>query len=89
MESHERHRQHLQDEILVEHRLQLATTRLEEARRERIWAIVAAKEAGLSIRKIAAATQLSPTRVHQLLQDPEVDEIATWLSQLGLYIIGV
>lgn len=82
MESHERYRQHLQDEILVEQRLQLATTRLEEAQRERIWAIVAAKEAGLSIRKIAAATQLSPTRVHQLLQDPEVDEIATWLSQL-------
>ncbi len=82
MESHERHRQYLQNEILVEQRLQLATTRLEEAQRERIWAIVAAKEAGLSIRKIAAATQLSPTRVHQLLQDPEVDEIATWLSQL-------
>lgn len=82
MESHERYRQHRQDEILVEQRLQLATTRLKEAQRERIWAIVAAKEAGLSIRKIAAATQLSPTRVHQLLQDPEVDEIATWLSQL-------
>lgn len=82
MESYERYRQHLQDEILVEQRLQLATTRLEEAQRERIWAIVAAKEAGLSIRKIAAATQLSPTRVHQLLQDPEVDEITTWLSQL-------
>lgn len=82
METHEQHRQRLQDEITLQQRLQLATTRLEEAQQERIWAIVAAKEAGLSIRKIAAATQLSPTRVHQLLQDPEVDEITTWLSQL-------
>ena len=32
-------------------RLRLATTRLEDADRERFWAIVAAKEAGLSIRK--------------------------------------
>lgn len=70
------------DEKLLNERLQLTTARLEEAQQERIWAIGAAKVAGLSIRKIAAATNLSPTRVHQLLQDPEVDEIATWLSQL-------
>jgi len=31
-------------------RLRLATTRLADADRERMWAIVAAKEAGLSIR---------------------------------------
>ncbi len=82
MKPHEQYRQRVQDEITLQQRLQLATTRLEEAQQERTWAIVAAKEAGLSIRKIAAATQLSPTRVHQLLQDPEVDEITTWLSQL-------
>lgn len=71
-----------QDEKLLRERLQLATTCLEEAQQERIWTIISAREAGLSIRKIATATNLSPTRVHQLLQDPEVDEIATWLSQL-------
>jgi hypothetical protein len=36
-------------------RLRLAMTRLADAERGRIWAIVAAKEAGLSIRQIARA----------------------------------
>jgi hypothetical protein len=36
-------------------RLRLAMTRLDDAERERIWAIVAAKEAGLSIWQIARA----------------------------------
>ena len=62
-------------------RLCLATTRLVDADRERIWAIVAAKEAGLSIRQIARATGLSPTRVHQLLKADEAREIPMWLSQ--------
>lgn len=44
--------------------------------------IVAAKEAGLSIRQIARATGLSPTRVHQLLKANEAREIPVWLSQL-------
>jgi DNA-directed RNA polymerase specialized sigma24 family protein len=48
-------------------RLRLAAERLEEAQRERSWAVVAAHEAGLSIRWIAAAAGLSPSRVHQLL----------------------
>jgi transcriptional regulator with XRE-family HTH domain len=63
-------------------RLRLATMRLADAERERIWAIVAAKEAGLSIRQIARATGLSPTRIHQLLQADEAREIPVWLSQL-------
>jgi hypothetical protein len=63
-------------------RLQRATTQLAETERERIWAIVAAHEAGLSIRKIAAATGLSASRVHQLLQADEAREIPAWLSQL-------
>ena len=63
-------------------RLRLATTRLADADRERVWAIVAAHEAGLSIRKIAAATGLSSSRVHQLLQSDDAREIPTWLSQL-------
>jgi hypothetical protein len=63
-------------------RLRLAMTRLADAERERIWAMVAAKEAGLSIRQIARATGVSPTRVHQLLQGDEAREIPVWLSQL-------
>ena len=63
-------------------RLRLATTRLAEAEQERIWAIVAAHQAGLSIRQIATATGLSRSRIHQLLQDDEAREIPTWLSQL-------
>src|SRR6266700_5977350 len=58
----------VQHERKLKNRLLLATTRLEEAERERIWAIVAAHDAGLSIRKIAAATGLSRSRIHQLLQ---------------------
>ena len=64
-------------------RLRLAMTRLADAERERIWAIVAAKEAGLSLRQIARATGMSPTRVHQLLQGDEAREIPVWLSQLS------
>jgi hypothetical protein len=63
-------------------RLRLAMTRLADAERERIWAIVAAKEAGLAIRQIARATGVSPTRIHQRLQADEAREIPVWLSQL-------
>ena len=59
-------------------RLQLATTRLEEAERECIWAVVAAYDAGLSIRKIATATGLSRSHIHQLLQEHKAHEIPEW-----------
>src|SRR2546425_11387815 len=72
----------VQHERKLKTRLQLATTRLADAERERIWAIVAAHEAGLSIRKIAAATGLSRSRIHQLLQDDEAREIPAWLTHL-------
>jgi hypothetical protein len=75
-------RQLVQHERKLKNRLQLATTRLEEAERERIWAIVAAHDAGLSIRKIAAATGLSRSRIHQLLQEHEAQEIPEWLTHL-------
>jgi IclR-like helix-turn-helix domain-containing protein len=61
---------------------EFSNTLLEEAERERIWAIVAAHDAGLSIRKIAAATGLSRSRIHQLLQKQEAHEIPTWLTHL-------
>src|SRR5919109_4085495 len=44
--------------------------------------MVAAHDAGLSIRQIAAATGLSRSRIHQLLQDEEAREIPTWLTHL-------
>ncbi len=72
----------VQHERKLKTRLQLATTRLAEAERERIWAIVAAHEAGLSIRNIAAATGLSRSRIHQLLQDHEARDIPKWLTHL-------
>src|SRR5262245_56832954 len=72
----------VQHERKLKNRLQLATTRLEEAERERIWAIVAAHDAGLSIRQIAAATGLSRSRIHQLLQEREAHDIPAWLTDL-------
>ena len=71
-----------QREKQVAARLHLAITRLESAQQERIRAIAAAQSAGLSIRKIAAATGLSPSRIHQLLKNHEASEIPAWLSQL-------
>src|SRR5215469_17860924 len=56
--------------------------RFTDAQVERIWAIVSAHQAGLSIRKIAGATGLSSSRIHQLLNAPEGKEIPVWLSQL-------
>ena len=82
METHEELTQRVRREQQLVARLRLATTRLADADCERIWAIVAAHEAGLSIRKIAAATDLSSSRVHQLLQSHEAREIPQWLSQL-------
>ena len=47
------------------------------------WAIVAAQAgAGPSIRQIARATGVSPTRMHQVLQADEARAIPVWLSQL-------
>ena len=72
----------VQHERQLKNRLQLATTRLAEAERERIWAMVAAHDAGLSIRQIAAATGFSRSRVHQLLHEQEAHEIPEWLTHL-------
>jgi AraC-like DNA-binding protein len=82
METPEALQQRVRRDQQMHARLRLATTRLADAERERIWAIVAAKEAGLSIRQIARATGLSPTRIHQLLQADEARAIPVWLSQL-------
>jgi len=75
METREALRQRVQHERRLKTRLHVATTRLADAARERIWAIVAAHEAGWSIRKIPAATGLSRSRIHQLLQEEQAREI--------------
>jgi hypothetical protein len=82
MEAREAVRQRTLREKRLAIRLRLASTRVEEADRERLWAIAAAHAAGLSVRKIATATGLSPSRVHQLLHTDEAKEIPVWLSQL-------
>lgn len=82
MDTREKRRPHFLREQQTKQRLRLATTRLHEAEHERIWAIVAASDAGLSIRQIATATGLSRSRIHQLLQHPEAREIPTWLMHL-------
>jgi hypothetical protein len=71
----------LKEKRLTE-RLHLATTRVKDAERERIWAIATAHSKGLSIRKIAEATGLSSSRVHQLLHTDEASQIPDWLSLL-------
>src|SRR5438105_5215390 len=81
METHDVLKERVRREQRLTARLRLATERLEEVQRERIWAIVEAHQSGLSIRQIAAATGLSSSRVHQLLGSEESREIPRWLSQ--------
>ena len=75
-------RQRLQLERRLIARLKTANIRFSDAQVERIWAIVSAHQAGLSIRKIAGATGLSSSRIHQFLNASEAKEIPIWLSQL-------
>jgi transcriptional regulator with XRE-family HTH domain len=82
MDAREERRQRFLRDQQIKQRLRLATTRLHQAEQERIWAIVAARDAGLSIRQIATATGLSRSRIHQLLQDAEAREIPTRLTHL-------
>jgi hypothetical protein len=81
METHDEFKERIRREQQIAARLRLATERLEEAQRERIWAIVEAHQSGLSVRQIAAATGLSSSRVHQLLGSDEARDIPRWLSQ--------
>ena len=81
METNDEFREQIRREGQLTDRLRLATERLEEAQQERIWAVVDAHQAGLSIRQIAVATGLSRSRVHQLLGSDEAREIPRWLSE--------
>ena len=71
METNEEFRARVRRGGQIAARLRLARGRLEEAQQERIWGVVEAHQSGLSIRQIAAATGLSPSRVHQLLGSEE------------------
>ena len=67
MDTREERRQRFLREQQTKKRLRTAMTRLHEAEQERIWAIVAASDAGLSIRQIATATGWGRSRLHQFL----------------------
>src|SRR3954468_21742486 len=81
MEPHDEFQERIRREQQIAARLRLATQRLDDAQRERVWAIVEAHQSGLSVRQIATATGLSSSRVHQLLGSDEAREIPRWLSQ--------
>ncbi len=49
---------------------------------ERTWAITSAHAEGVSIRKIAAAAGLGPTRVHAIVRDAELDGLDAALGEL-------
>src|SRR4051812_859144 len=81
METNDEFHERIRREQQIAVRLRLATQRLDDAQRERVWAIVEAHQEGLSVRQIATATGLSSSRVHQLLGSDEAREIPRWLSQ--------
>jgi hypothetical protein len=47
-----------------------------------VWALVSARAEGISIRKLAAAAGLSPSRVHQLVADADLDVLHAALGEL-------
>lgn len=65
-------------------RVTRAAWRLEQAERERTWALASARAEGLSIRKLAAAVGLSPSRVHQIVSDADLDDLDIALGELRL-----
>ena len=73
-------RQRVQLEQRLIARLRTATLRFSDAQTERIWAIAAAHQAGLSIRKIAGATGLSSSRIHQL-RVQKTERLGRWKDQ--------
>ncbi len=56
-------------------RVSRAAWRLEQAERERTWALVSARAEGISIRALATAVGLSPSRVHQIVAAADLDAL--------------
>src|SRR5438445_10952295 len=63
-------------------RVSRAAGRLEQAERERSWALASARAEGMSIRALAAAVRLSPSRVHQIVAAADLDELDAALGEL-------
>ena len=63
-------------------RVSRARWRLAQAETERVWALASARAEGVSIRTLAAAAGLSPTRVHQLVTESDVDVLDAALGEL-------
>jgi transcriptional regulator of heat shock response len=82
MKSLEQLKQQVSKEQKLTARLSMAASRVEESEQERLWAIVTAHSSGLSIRKIATATNLSSSRIHQLLHTDEASQIPEFLNSL-------
>ena len=55
---------------------------LDQAERERAWALVSARAEGISIRTLAAAIGLSPSRVHQFVAAADLDALDAALGEL-------
>ncbi len=71
---------HRQRRVLL--RVSRAAWRLEQAERERSWALASARAEGISIRTLASAAGLSPTRVHQITAAADMDELDAALGGL-------
>jgi hypothetical protein len=63
-------------------RVSRAAWRLDQAERERMWALVSARAEGISIRTLATAIGLSPSRVHQIVADAHLDAVIAALGEL-------
>ncbi len=63
-------------------RVSRAAWRLEQAERERSWALASARAEGVSIRALAAAAGLSASRVHQIVAAADLDELDDALGEL-------
>ena len=63
-------------------RVSRAGWRLEQAERERTWALVSARAEGISIRTLATAVGLLPSRVHQLVAAADLDALDIALGEL-------
>ena len=63
-------------------RVSRAAWRLEQAEQERTWALVSAHAEGISIRTLATAAGLSPSRVHQLVAAADLDTLDAALGEL-------
>ena len=63
-------------------RVSRAAWRLDQAERERGWALSSARAEGVSIRTLAAAAALSPARVHQITAAADLDELDAALGEL-------